>query len=109
MWLTACIKSLIDFLSKFVDYKTTQTKHQTTTEIVREKQKLKEASDLTEKILWLQQEYFATDSQFTMWIARLIYDELTKEEKRLFKRFYKTKIKIKKQLQKLHKQFQKVN
>ena len=109
MWISACIKSLIDFLSKFVDYQTTKTENQTTTAVLKEKEKLKQASDLTEEILWYQNEYFATDSQFTLWLARLIYDELTKDEKRLFRRFYKQKTKIKKHIEKLRKKFEKVN
>lgn len=109
MWISACIKSLIDFLTKFVDYKTVQTENQPTTEIIKEKNKLKEASDLTEEIFWLEREYLALDSQFTMWIAKIVYEELTKQEKRFFKKFYKNKLKLKKHIEKLHKDFQKVN
>ncbi len=109
MWISAVIKSLMDFLSKFFSYKTVKTEHQTTTEIIKEKNKLKEASDLTEEIFWLEREYMAADSQFTMWIAKMFYDELNTPEKRLFKKFYKIKLKLKKKIEKLHKQFQKVN
>lgn len=57
--------------------------------MLKDRDKLQEASDITEELLWLVQEYLATDSQFTMWIARMTYDTLTKEEKR----FLETSIK----------------
>lgn len=77
--------------------------------ILKDRDKLQEASDITEELLWLVQEYLATDSQFTMWIARMTYDTLTKEEKRFFRNFYKSKLKLKKRILKKRKEFEKVN
>jgi len=95
MWISACIKSLIDFLSKFVDYKTTQTEHQTTTELVKEKQALKKASDITERLIENSEGFF----KFS---ARLYYDLLDFRQRRQFKHFYKTHLKLKKQFQKVN-------
>ena len=95
MWLTACIKSLIDFLSKFVDYQTTKNENQTTTEIVKEKQALKKASDITERLIENSEGFF----RFS---ARLYYDLLDCRQKRQFKHFYKTHLKLKKQFQKVN-------
>ena len=95
MWISACIKSLIDFLSKFVDYKSTQTEHQTTTEIVREKKSLKKASDITERLI-------ENSECFFRFSARIYYDELNFRQKRQFKHFYKTHLKLKKQFLKVN-------
>ena len=73
------------------------------------REKLQEASDITEEILWLVQEYMVTDNQFVMWISKVIYDLLSKEEKRIFKYFYKNKAKLKEKICKKRKEFEKVN
>ena len=95
MWISACIKSLIDFLSKFVDYQTTQTEHQTTTEIVKEKKSLKKASDITERLI-------ENSECFFRFSARIYYDELNFRQRRQFKHFYKTHLKLKKQFLKVN-------
>ena len=87
------------------EFKTRQSE----TAVIKDRDKLQEATDLTEEIFWLVREYLVTDSQFTMWIARLFYDNLNKDEKRLFKRFYKQKIKLKKKIEKKQKEFEKVD
>lgn len=97
-----CGKSLFDKLK--ID-----KEKQCETVVIKDRDKLKKATDLTEQMSWLMREYFASDSQFIIWIARLIYDELNKDEKRLFKRFYKQKSKLKQQIEKLQKNFEKVN
>jgi len=95
MWISACIKSLIDFLSKFVDYKTVKTEHQTTTEIVREKKSLKKAADITERLI-------ENSECFFRFSAKIYYDELNFRQKRQFKHFYKTHLKLKKQFLKVN-------
>lgn len=95
-------KSLFDFLK-------IQKEHQNQTEILIDKNKLKTASDIAEEAFWNMRKYFATDSQFTMWIARLAYDSLNFSEKRFFRRFYKQKAKLKKKIEKLQKEFEKNN
>lgn len=103
------IKALADFgRSLFEKFKTDKEK-QSETVVIKDRANLKKASDTTEKMCWVIREFFAADSQFTMWIARLFYDDLNKDEKRLFKRFYKQKQKLKKQIEKLQKDFEKVN
>ena len=77
--------------------------------MLKDRINLQIATDLAEQINWNMREYFASDSQFTMWIARLVYDNLDKDEKRLFRRFYKQKMKIKKIIEKKQKEFEKVN
>lgn len=103
------IKALADFGRSFFEKLRADKEKQSETVVIKDREKLKKASDITEKMSWLIREFFATDSQFTMWIARLFYDSLNKEEKRLFKRFYKQKAKQKKQIEKLQKEFEKVN
>jgi len=95
MFISACIKSLIDFLSRFVDYKTTQTEHQTTTEIVKEKKALKKAANITEQLI-------ENSECFFRFSASIYYDELNFRQKRQFKHFYKTHLKLKKQFLKVN-------
>lgn len=97
-----CCKSLFDLFK--------QNKiQQSETAIIKDRESLQIATDLAEQIQWNVREYMAIDSQFTMWVARLIYAELSKDEKRLFRRFYKQKLKTKKRIEKLQKEFEKVN
>lgn len=103
------VKALADFGRSFFDKLKTDKEKQSETVVINDRAKLKKASDLTEQTFWQMREFFAMDSQFTMWIARLFYDDLNKDEKRLFKRFYKQKMKQKKQIEKLQKEFEKVD
>ena len=103
------VKALADFGRSLSEKLKTDKEKQSETVVIQDRKDLKEATDLAEQIHWQMREYLASDSQFTMWIARLVYDGLNKDEKRLFKRFYKQKIKIKKRIEKLQKEFEKVN
>ena len=103
------VKALADFGRSLSEKFKTDKEKQSETFVIKDLEKLQKASDITEQTFWLMREFFATDSQFTMWIARLFYDGLNKDEKRLFRRFYKQKIKIKKRIEKLQKEFEKVN
>ena len=103
------VKALADFGRSLSEKLKTDKEKQSETAMLKDRGKLQFATDLAEQINWNMREYFASDSQFTMWIARLIYDGLNKDEKRLFRRFYKQKIKIKKRIEKLQKEFEKVS
>jgi len=103
------VQALADFGRSLVELFKQQKQQQSETAMLKDRENLQKASDLTEQTFWLMREYLATDSQFTMWLARLIYDELNKDEKRLFRRFYKQKIKLKNKIEKNQKQFEKVN
>ena len=107
--ITSLVKAFNDMLKSLFDYLKKLKEKQSDTAVLKEKDNLKTASDITERIFWLTREYFASDSQFSMWLARLFYDGLDKDEKRLFKRFYKQKAKLKKKIEKLQKEFEKVN
>lgn len=107
--ITEAIKALADFGRSLFEKLKTDKEKQSETVVIKDRENLKKASDLTEQIFWQIREFFATDSQFTMWIARICYDDLNKDEKRLFKRFYKQKQKLKNQIVKLQKDFEKVN
>ena len=103
------VKALADFGRSLSEKLKTDKEKQSESAMLKDRVSLQIATDLAEQINWNMREYFASDSQFTMWIARLFYDGLNKDEKRLFKRFYKQKIKIKKRIEKLQKEFEKVN
>ena len=103
------VKALADFGRSLSEKLKTDKEKQSESAMLKDRVSLQIATDLAEQINWNMREYFASDSQFTMWIARLVYDNLDKDEKRLFKRFYKQKLKIKKIIEKKQKEFEKVN
>lgn len=103
------VKALADLGKGLSEKLKTDKEKQSETAMLKDHVNLQIATDLAEQINWNMREYFASDSQFTMWIARLIYDGLNKDEKRLFKRFYKQKLKIKKIIEKKQKEFERVN
>ena len=105
----AMVQALAEMGQSLFQYLSKKKEKQDDTAVLKDRDKLQVASDLAEQTLWCMREYFASDSQFTMWITRLIYDGLNKDEKRLFKRFYKQKLKIKKIIEKKQKEFEKVN
>lgn len=107
--ISTVVQALADFGRSLAELFKQQKQQQSETAMLKDRDKLQKASDITEQGFWLMREYLAADSQFIMWIARLIYDGLNKDEKRLFRRFYKQKTKIKKQIGKLQKEFEKVN
>ena len=107
--ISAMVEALADFGRSLAELFKQQKRQQSETAMLKDRENLQKASDLTEQTFWLVREYMATDSQFTMWLARLIYGELNKDEKRLFRRFYKQKIKLKNKIEKNQKQFEKVN
>lgn len=107
--ISAMVQALADFGRSLAKLFKQQKQQQSETAMLKDRENLQKASDLTEQTFWLVREYLATDSQFTMWLARLIYGELNKDEKRLFRRFYKQKIKLKNKIEKNQKQFEKVN
>lgn len=107
--ISAMVKALADSLKSLCDLFRQQKVQQSETAMLKDRHGLQEATDIAGEINWQMREYMATDSQFTMWVARLIYDGLNKEEKRLFRRFYKQKMKIKKRIEKLQKEFEKVS
>ncbi len=107
--ISSIVKAIADFGGRLADLFKQQKIQQSETAILKDRKSLQIATDLAEQIHWNMREYFATDSQFTMWIARLIYADLSKDEKRLFRRFYKQKLKTKKRIEKLQKDFEKVN
>ena len=64
--MVLAIKSIFDAVAKSISAYETHLKTQTTTEVVKEKKKLKRASDITEQILLLVDKYvstFAEDDQ----------------------------------------------
>ena len=105
----AMVQALAEMGQSLFQYLSNKKEKQDDTAILKDRDKLQVASDLAEQVFWYMREYFASDSQFTMWIARLVYENLNKDEKRLFKRFYKQKLKIKKIIEKKQKEFEKVN
>ena len=105
----AMVQALAEMGQSLFQYLSNKKEKQDDTAILKDRDKLQVASDLAEQVFWCMREYFASDSQFTMWIARLVYENLNKDEKRLFKRFYKQKLKIKKIIEKKQKEFEKVN
>ena len=105
----AMVQALAEMGQSLFKYLSKKKEKQDDTAVLKDRDKLQVASDLAEQTFWCMREYFASDSQFTMWIARLVYDNLDKDEKRLFKRFYKQKLKIKKTIEKKQKEFEKVN
>lgn len=107
--VSSAVKAIADFCGRLADLFKQQKMQQSETAMLKDRHGLQEATDIAEEINWQMREYMATDSQFTMWVARLIYDGLNKDERRLFRRFYKQKIKIKKRIEKLQKEFEKVN
>ena len=107
--ITVMVQSLAELGQKIAEIFKQNKIQQSETTVIKDRNNLQEATDLAEQIHWQMREYLASDSQFTMWIARLVYDGLNKDEKRLFRRFYKQKIKIKKRIEKLQKEFEKVN
>lgn len=107
--ISTMIKSLSDSFKSLCDLFKQQKIQQSETAMLKDRGKLQTATDVAEQANWQVREYMAADSQFTMWIARLVYDSLNKDERRLFRRFYKQKIKIKKRIEKLQKEFEKVN
>lgn len=107
--ISAAVKSLAQMGESFAELFKQQKIQQSETVVIKDLEKLQKASDLTEQVYWLMREFFATESQFTLWIARLVYENLNKDEKRLFRKFYKQKIKIKKKIEKLQKDFERVD
>ena len=107
--ISAMVEALAQMGRSFAELFKQQKQQQSETAMLKDREKLQKASDLTEQNFWLMREYLAADSQFTMWIARLIYDSLNKDEKRLFRRFYKQKSKLKNRIEKIQKEFEKVN
>lgn len=107
--ISAMVQALAQMGRSFAELFKQQKQQQSETAMLKDREKLQKASDLTEQNFWLMREYLAADSQFTMWIARLIYDSLNKNEKRLFRRFYKQKSKLKNRIEKIQKEFEKVN
>lgn len=103
------VKALADMGKGLFSLLEKNKEKQAETVAIKDREKLQKASDITEQIFWLMREFFASDSQFTMWVARLVYDELNKDEKRIFLKFYKQKLKLKKKIQKLQKKFEKVD
>ena len=107
--ITAMVQSLAGLGQKIAENLKQNKIQQSESAMLKDRVNLQIATDLAEQINWNIREYFAADSQFTMWTARLFYDGLNKDEKRLFRRFYKQKMKIKKRIEKLQKEFEKVN
>ena len=107
--ISAMVEALAQMGRSLFELFKQQKQQQSETAMLKDREKLQKASDLTEQNFWLMREYLAADSQFTMWIARLIYDSLNKNEKRLFRRFYKQKSKLKNRIEKIQKEFEKVN
>ena len=107
--ISAMIKAFADCCKSLFDLFKQNKIQQSESAMLKDRGKLQVATDLAEQINWNMRDYFAADSQFTMWTARLFYDGLNKDEKRLFRRFYKQKMKIKKRIEKLQKEFDKVN
>lgn len=107
--VSSVVKAIADFCGRLADLFKQQKMQQSETAMLKDRHGLQEATDIAEEINWQMREYMATDSQFTMWVARLIYDGLNKDERRLFRRFYKQKTKIKKRIEKLQKEFEKVS
>lgn len=107
--ISTMVQSLAKLGEKIAELRKQKTIQQSETSMLKDRNGLQVATDIAEEINWFMREYFASDSQFTMWIARLVYDGLNKDEKRLFGRFYKQKMKIKKRIEKLQKEFEKVN
>ena len=107
--ISTMVQALAKLGEKIAELRKQKTIQQSETVVLKDHKSLQQATNIAEEIHWFMREYFASDSQFTMWIARLIYDDLNKDEKRLFRRFYKQKMKIKKRIEKLQKEFEKVN
>lgn len=103
------VQALADFGRSLAELFKQQKQQQSETAMLKDRENLQKASDLTEQTFWLVREYMAVDSQFTMWIVRIAYEELNKDEKRLFRKFYKQKIKIKNKIEKTQKEFEKLN
>ena len=108
-FVSSAIKAFSDCCKSLFDLFKQNKIQQSESAMLKDRVNLQIATDLAEQINWNMREYFAADSQFTMWVARLFYDGLNKDEKRLFRRFYKQKMKIKKRIEKLQKEFDKVN
>lgn len=108
-YISETIKSITGAFKALFDYLTKKTDKQIETTVIKDKEKLKRAADITEEVFWNIREYMATDSQFTMWVARLFFETANEEEKRFFRRFYKSKLRLKKKIEKLQKEFEKNN
>lgn len=103
------IKALFDLGKSFFDKLAFDKQHQAETVVIKDKEKLKHSADVAEECFWLMREYMAADSQFVKWICNIAYDLLSKEQKRYFKKFCQEKIKLKKQIEKKQKEFEKVD
>ena len=61
-----------------------------------------------EEIFWLMREYLSLDSQFTQWIVKAIYNFLGIQERKFFRKLYKKKLKLKKQIEKKQKELERI-
>lgn len=52
-----------------------------------------------EELFFLMREYLSIDSQFTKWIATVTYDFLNVQERKFFRKLYKKKLKMRKQIE----------
>lgn len=52
-----------------------------------------------EELFFLMREYLSLDSQFTKWIATVTYDFLNVQERKFFRKLYKKKLKMRKQIE----------
>lgn len=92
---------LINFRDYLIDtYETLKSK-------IREKLKSLLEDDNTqvvvdykvEELFFLMREYLSLDSQFTKWIATVTYDFLNVQERKFFRKLYKKKLKMRKQIE----------
>lgn len=107
IWLSETLKAIAEACKSLCDYLNKRKEKQIETTVLKDKESLKKASNVTEEIVYNVKEYLATDSQFTMWVAELFFETASKEQKKYFKKYYKMKLKIKKKLEKLQKEFEK--
>ena len=107
--INASIQAIAKLGESCFKFLTESKEKQSETALLKDRDKLQEASDVTEELLWLVQEYIANDSQFTMWLSKTTYNLISKEKKKIFRYFYKNKLTLKNKIYKKRKEFEKVN
>ena len=92
---------LINFRDYLIDtYETLKSKIREKLKSLLEDDNMQVVVDYkVEELFFLMREYLSLDSQFTKWIATVTYDFLNVQERKFFRKLYKKKLKMRKQIE----------
>ena len=107
--ITTLINLVLENIKSLINCFETTKIHQSETEIIKDKKNLKQAANIAEEIYQLIRDYIALDNQFISFLGKEVFDYMDKDEKRIYKRFVVSKLKIKKKMDNLQKKFERVD